>query len=174
MIGPRSIKVYDDVFDFPFRYSFYDYLENSAFRIGWSDRSTVEKDKDRFLHVSFSQEDLDNCGILEKIYENKEISQDLQGLTLTRVIGNLDTISDSHFVHIHDEKVGLLYYADLEWQNGWHGETIFYDDTLKNIVFASPYVPGRILVFDGAIPHAARPPSPCAKKFRFTMSLFFN
>jgi hypothetical protein len=68
----------------------------------------------------------------------------------------------------------VLYYVNLEWQDGWHGETLFYDESLKNIVFASPYIPGRIVVFDGSIPHTIRPQSYIASHYRFTFALIYN
>jgi hypothetical protein len=64
--------------------------------------------------------------------------------------------------------------VNLEWLDGWHGETLFYDETCKNIIFASPFTPNRVIVFDASIPHSLRPPSLIATKFRFTLALIFN
>ena len=63
----------------------------------------------------------------------------------------------------------------MDWKDGWYGETIFYNpDNINDIVFTSPYIPGRIILFDGDIPHAIRPQSSKASKFRISLSLFFN
>jgi hypothetical protein len=67
-----------------------------------------------------------------------------------------------------------LYYVNLEWRDGWYGETFFYSDDLKDVAFTSLYVPGRILLFDGDIPHAIRPQSVAGPKYRITISTFFD
>ena len=52
---------------------------------------------------------------------------------------------------------------------------VFKDtNNLKEIAYTSSYIPGRIILFDGSIPHAIRPQSVKAPKFRFTLSLFFE
>ena len=69
---------------------------------------------------------------------------------LYKAILNLVRSDDVHYIHHHDKQYVLLYYVNLEWRDGWHGETLFYDpyDNDK-ISFASPYKPGRIILFDG-------------------------
>ena len=47
-------------------------------------------------------------------------------------------------------------------------------DDQSEIAYASVYIPGRIILFDGSIPHAIRPQSVKAPKYRFTLSLFFD
>ena len=80
-----------------------------------------------------------------------------------------------HYLHIHQKQQVCLYYVNLDWRDGWHGETLFYNpDNLKEIAYTSLYIPGRIILFDGSIPHAIRPQSVKAPKFRFTLSLFFD
>ena len=69
----------------------------------------------------------------------------------------------------------LLYYVNLSWTDGWHGETLFYNPyNLKEVEYTSLYVPGRIILFDGTVPHAIRPQSVKATKFRLSLSLFFD
>ena len=63
----------------------------------------------------------------------------------------------------------------MDWQDGWYGETIFYDpDDINNIAYTSPYTPGRFILFDGSIPHTIRPQSIKAPKFRLSLSIFFE
>ena len=45
---------------------------------------------------------------------------------------------------------------------------------MKEILYTSLYQPGRILLFDGYIPHAIRPQSVKGPKFRLSLSLFFD
>jgi hypothetical protein len=67
-----------------------------------------------------------------------------------------------------------LYYANLEWEQHWHGETLFYSEDLNEIDLAIRYTPGRIVVFDATIPHSIRPQSNVANNYRFTYAMTFD
>ena len=67
-----------------------------------------------------------------------------------------------------------MYYVNLEWRDGWHGETLFFDESCKDIVYASPYTPGRVIAFDAKIPHTIRPQSHLASFYRFTLALVYT
>ena len=66
-----------------------------------------------------------------------------------------------------------MYYANLEWRDEWHGETLFYDHNRVS-TNAYQYTPGRILEFDGSLPHSIRPQSFIGPQYRFTVSTFFT
>ena len=68
----------------------------------------------------------------------------------------------------------ILIYLNQDWKLEWYGETLFYSEDLSEIIFAGLYTPGRIICFDGEVPHSIRPNSRLAPKFRYTMSLFFK
>ena len=52
---------------------------------------------------------------------------------------------------------------------------MFYNpDDINSIEYTSSYVPGRIILFDGNIPHAIRPQSINAPKYRFSLSVFYG
>ena len=69
----------------------------------------------------------------------------------------------------------MLGYLNLNWRDGWYGETWFFDKfDFNKIIFASALAPGRIILFDGQIPHTIRPQSKVGPKFRMTLSLFYN
>ena len=88
---------------------------------------------------------------------------------------NLVRSNDIHTIHHHKMSQVALYYVNMDWQDGWYGETIFYDELDRNkIDFTSPYIPGRIILFDGKIPHAIRPQSVDGPKFRITLSFFYE
>ena len=63
---------------------------------------------------------------------------------------------------------------NLEWRDGWHGETLFFDESCKDIMYASPYTPGRVIAFDAKIPHTIRPQSHLASFYRFTLALVYT
>ena len=81
---------------------------------------------------------------------------------------------DHYYTHCHGEdEMVILYYANLEWRDGWAGETMFYNDRRESIK-SYDYVPGRIIKFDGKQPHSIRPQSFIGPQYRFTISTFFK
>ena len=169
----KEIRVYDNIFDFAYQQEIYCFAQNSLFKIGWADGSIIENQKHRYMHSVYSGEDLKRLGIVERIAKS-EASAELDGYKLDKAILNLSTPADSNFVHSHPEDKVLLYYVNLEWRDGWHGETLFFNDSAKDIVFASPYTPGRLISFGAKIPHTIRPQSHIATQYRFTLALVFN
>lgn len=169
----KKIRVYDALFDSHYRADVYSFAQKSYFSIGWADGAIVEKQANRFLHSVYSEDDVDRLGILKKIAES-EAAGELDGYKLVKTILNLSTASDTNYVHTHDEDKVLLYYVNLEWFDGWHGETLFFSEDHKDVAFASPYTPGRLISFDAKIPHTIRPQSHIAAQYRFTLTLIFN
>lgn len=167
------VRVYDGLFPLIFRATAYEFALASSFRVGWADGVTDSQLVHRYIHSEFSEEDVLRLGILEAI-KNSEAREELNGFSLKKTVLNLSNPSDSHFIHAHAEDKVLLYYVNLVWQDGWHGETLFYSEDCKDIVYASPYTPGRLIVFQGHIPHAMRPQSCTGDKYRFSLSLFLT
>ena len=63
-----------------------------------------------------------------------------------------------------------LWYLSMRWEPEWGGETMFFDASGDALFCASPR-PGRLVVFDGAIPHVGRPPSRICYTPRFTFAI---
>jgi hypothetical protein len=169
----KEIQIFDDLIDLKTRTVTYQFVKNSLFKIGWEDSKTEENIRYSFLHSVYDDNDCANLPVYDKII-NSEAGKLVHGLTRKIAMVNLSTPADVNFVHAHQEKIGILYYVNLEWRDGWHGETLFYDEAIKKINFASPYTPGRIIVFDPSIPHTIRPQSYLASHYRFTFSMFFS
>lgn len=169
----KRICVYDNLFEAHYRDVVYQFAQNSNFVIGWADGSIVEKQANRFLHSVYSEDDVNRLGIVKKIAASEAVNE-LNGYKLVKTILNLSNASDTNYVHAHPEDKVLLYYVNLEWFDGWHGETLFFSEDHKDVVFASPYTPGRLISFDAKIPHTIRPQSHIAAQYRFTLALVFN
>jgi hypothetical protein len=169
----RKLRVYDNVFDMEYRHNLYTFGQKSMYRIGWADGPIVENKKHQFLHAFYSPEDLERIQLVEKL-KATPVGQEMEGFNLVRCVMNLSTPSDANFVHAHPEDKVLLYYINLEWRDGWHGETLFYDEPGKEVVFASSYTPNRLIAFDAKIPHTIRPQSPIAAFYRLTLALIYN
>lgn len=169
----RKIRVYDDLFTADQRDKFYGFANSSYFRLGWADGAIIENQIHRFLHSTYSNDDIESMGILDAI-RNTKAAHELDGYKIAKCILNLSTAADANFTHSHVEDKILLYYVNLEWRDGWHGETLFFSENHKDIVFASPYTPGRLISFNARIPHTIRPQSHLASFYRFTLAIVLN
>lgn len=83
-----------------------------------------------------------------------------------------DTVDMIHEDATYNEKnfYTILQYGNFSWDKNWHGETVFYNNNLDEILFTTTIKPGRIIVFDSTIPHSARSPSRIAEYPRFTIA----
>ncbi len=90
---------------------------------------------------------------------------------------NLGLVNDSHEIHVDAPRKGMektmLIYPNTEWESNWGGETVFYEEDRQEIVYINPYKPGRICIFDGSIPHCAKPQALIGSKYRFTIAIKF-
>ena len=68
------------------------------------------------------------------------------------------------------EEFTALWFLCAEWDLEWGGETMFFDATGDAVFCASPR-PGRLVLFDGAIRHAGRPPNRVCYAPRYTFAL---
>lgn len=62
-----------------------------------------------------------------------------------------------------------LWYIAPDWDLEWGGETLFFTSTGDAEVVVSPR-PGRLVIFDGSIVHAGRPPSRTCYAPRYTLA----
>lgn len=90
---------------------------------------------------------------------------------------NLGLVSDYQEPHVDNYdrsgSITLLIYCNRTWENNWGGETFFYSDDGKKVVYTSKNTPGRAIIFDGSIPHMAGAQSSFADQYRFTIAVKF-
>ncbi len=63
-----------------------------------------------------------------------------------------------------------LWFVCEQWDPDWGGELLCFDDSGDALCVVSPR-PGRLVVFDGAIRHAGRPPSRNCYVPRYTLAI---
>lgn len=170
----KKVHVYDGLVPLQLRDKVFTYINSSMFRIGWADGISETSAKHKFLYSTFTEQEALDCGLIAHLYKNTPVAQHIDKLSLVKSMINLSVPSDTHFAHAHPEKLVVLYYANMEWEQHWHGETLFYSEDLKNIELALPYTPGRVVVFDASIPHSMRPQSISADHYRFTYASVFD
>ena len=169
----KKIKIFDNKVSFKTRQEIYNSAHNSFYKLGWE--YAVQKEREPNLFSQWSIEDLSKENILPGIEDCIEETLWFQNKHLENIIINLVKSEDVHYIHAHWDKQIALYYVNLDWKDGWYGETLFYDPlNLQKIDFASSFIPGRILLFDGSIPHTIRPQSIKGPKFRMTLSLIYS
>ena len=170
----NKISYYDNVIPIALRQQIYNFCLKSTYRLGWEDSDDPSKFIPN-LHSSWSSLDLSKTNLASYIQKCIENTPWFTGNSNWKIVVNLIRPTDVHYIHHHRGQHVVLYYANLEWEDGWYGETIFYDEFKENdITFTSPYIPGRIILFDGNIPHAIRPQSVNGSKFRISITLFFD
>ena len=175
-IGKYNVHVFDDVFTLREKENFYKFFSNSMFKIGWGDSIELHEQHKKFLFSDYSGSDVVNSGFVDALKHKQcvELNAILNKKTLKTAVVNLSTPANSYQAHSHEEGLSMLYYANLRWQEEWAGETMFFSEDLKDVVFTSPYVPGRIIVFDNPLPHSIRAQSIAGPQYRFTFASFWD
>lgn len=160
------IEIFDKKVPFHIQQRIWNFVLNSNFRIkGWEDRDDIAKND---LHSRWDLKILKDSGLYSYVSDICSFS------FFDKCIINLSKPGDYYYTHTHGANVEvILYYVNLEWQDGWAGETLFFDQNRTSLK-AYAYTPGRILKFDGELPHTIRPQSIIAPQYRFTISIFFN
>jgi Rps23 Pro-64 3,4-dihydroxylase Tpa1-like proline 4-hydroxylase len=63
-----------------------------------------------------------------------------------------------------------LWFLCESWDAEWGGETLFYDDAGDAQIAVTPK-PGRLVLFDGAVRHAGKPPNRNCPVGRYTFAI---
>ncbi len=94
-----------------------------------------------------------------------------------RAYTNYAAYGDMLYTHVDcapDQRgMTALWFLSARWEPEWGGETMFFDETGDALFCASPR-PGRLVVFDGAIPHVGRPPSRICFAPRYSFAVKFS
>ena len=150
----------------------YNFVYNSTYKLGWADR-----EDEKFvpnIHSNWSLEDVEKSGLLEHLKKLDDTLKYNIEKNFHKCIVNLSKSGDYNFCHTHKDQTVILYYVNLDWQDGWGGETIFYNETMSEASKTVLYKPNRAILFDGNTPHSIRPSSHIAPQYRFTLGIFFQ
>tara|TARA_Y100000996_G_C22525509_1_gene644260 strand:- start:551 stop:1099 length:549 start_codon:yes stop_codon:yes gene_type:complete len=164
-----GIYVHDNEFPWNYMQHVFSFAKGSSYRF-----VEIEQDvKEACMISMYSDDDLDRLGFLDQI-KSPEMLDRIAGRKPCVTFVNFDNIGEVHAAHTHYNQEVLLYQANVEWRTEWYGETIWWDTDRKDIIYCNQYTPGRIIWFDGNLPHSARPPSYTSPFCRFTLSLVFD
>lgn len=166
-----GIEVIDNSLTLAQRNDVNEAVKGSVFRIGWMENS---EDSEHNIYSQWSADDLNDIRFFRDFNSEHPLADKLNPDKFVKCIVNNVTMSNVHWTHTHIHHNILLYYVNLEWNDEWGGETLFFDRDNRDIIFGSRFIPGRIIWFDGEHPHTIKQPSRIAPRFRFTLSIFFK
>lgn len=91
-----------------------------------------------------------------------------------RVYTNFASYGDMLLTHVDAlpdaRELTALWFLCERWDTEWGGETVFFTSAGDAQIAVSPK-PGRLLLFDGAIRHAGRPPNRNCQVARYTFAI---
>lgn len=94
--------------------------------------------------------------------------------TLLGVYANGQTFGQDSPIH-RDNKANengrtIVMFCNEHWASSWGGELVFYDHSKENIIKSVLPKPGRIVIFNGHVPHSARSPAATCDRLRMTLA----
>jgi Rps23 Pro-64 3,4-dihydroxylase Tpa1-like proline 4-hydroxylase len=175
MSNGKTIDVYDDCFSYADRQRYCQYVSTSLFRPFGGDTPNLETMGDYNLFSGYTKEDFARMGFMDNP-AIEEIAREFDGWDFQQVRVNLSTLNDKNHIHVdgYSDSKTLLYYPNMKWEIEWGGYTVFTNDECDEIEHCVAYKPGRIVVFDGTIPHGICAPTNIAPSFRFTLAAQFH
>ena len=121
--------------------------------------------------------ELGDCELTARLY-NEYIEprlladiEDYNILRAHRVYANAQTSDNRSDIHVdaHFENCfSVMFYATMHWPKEFDGETVFYtpDDEIYSAILPKP---GRVVLFNGVMPHIGRPTNPKLNGRRITV-----
>ena len=84
---------------------------------------------------------------------------------------NLSAPHQKNRIHTDEDALTLVYYVNPKWDFTWGGHTLFMDDLLQEAEYTCIYKPGRVVIFDGTIPHMIMNESSLCPDYRLTFAI---
>jgi hypothetical protein len=176
------IAVYDNVMDVNLYIQNYESLQHAFYTYDNLDRSFFKPGQSPKLFNYFfdngKYQDESFRDIFPSILSSLNLitQTNLNPNTLSAQV-NVSDFSVPDMMHVdfgEKNKAGtVLHYANVEWDLDFGGETLFYDHKNLEIIAAIKPSPGRFVIFDGSIPHSARPPQVHCPYKRYTIAVKF-
>ncbi|WP_194792506.1 2OG-Fe(II) oxygenase [Pseudomonas sp. UFMG81] len=98
----------------------------------------------------------------------------MQTATLLGVYANGQTAGQDSPIHrdnkVDEQGLTVVLFCNEHWATSWGGELVFYDHRKENILKSVLPKPGRMVVFNGHVPHSARSPAATCDQLRMTLA----
>ena len=149
----KLIDIYDGLFSYDDRSTWLTSIYKSLFTCDGSD-SSFDLYPSVQIFSSYSELDLQNlkfCNSEGFQFLNKKYNLSNRKIRQVRV--NLSTLAEKNSPHSDGQGLTLIYYPHLQWDISWGGHTLFLNEDLSDVYKLCLYKPGRVVIFDGTIPH---------------------
>ncbi len=168
----KLLVVYDDLFTYDQRSKWFEFIVKSFFKVNGADDLTAYYTGGLQMYSQYNTQDLENMGFIDSQgFELINQEYKLKNRKIKQARINLSPASEKNRVHTDYQGLTLLYYCNLDWQLEWGGHTLFMDDSLSDAEYTCLYKPGRVVLFDGTIPHMILTPTGIAQMHRFSFAL---
>tara|TARA_B100000959_G_C14916407_1_gene597529 strand:- start:228 stop:848 length:621 start_codon:yes stop_codon:yes gene_type:complete len=178
-----NINVYHNLVPFALAQEIIDFLYDTTWKIGWSDKGWYDADADaKYYFHDFIQTINDEMVIddilppfLDCVKNSPAwLENGLDKCSISRAVANCVSIADITYRHSHNSKKAMVYHANLEWRPEWGGELFYYDASGSTIEKVVQYTPGQVVIHDGQLVHHLKPPYKNGPKFRFSFGIFWD
>ncbi len=145
-------------------------------RAAFTRTETARADSQEFRHwvCEMPLENLPKLSLWPATHAAVTIARPAEDFRPYRVYTNFASYGDLLLTHVdalpEARELTALWFLSEQWDTEWGGETLFYDAAGDAQLAVSPR-PGRLLLFDGAIRHAGRPPNRNCYVSRFTFAI---
>lgn len=185
MSGPPQVKLFDNLLGASEHAAIWNFLNQPGWAYGGY--SAEGPDADRYFYKHFAgyrsdgREARDPASIEAELVQSAPILADiwaalkngpLAGQALSRCYANGMPGGVEGGLHLDSTVTGHLtsiYYAHPAWNPNFGGETLLFNEAGDEIVAAIYPKPNRLAVFEGTIPHVARPMSRRRSELRITL-----
>lgn len=169
----KFIDVYDNLFSFYEKDKFFTFVCNSYFKTTGGDGPSEILGNQIFSNY------INNDINLMKFYETEGYKflnekYKLQNRKINQIRVNCSNNFERTVAHTDGIGITLIYYANLSWDIFWGGHTLFYNEDLSEIEHICTFKPGRILIFDGIIPHSISSISTACRQNRYTFVIQYT
>lgn len=174
-VGAREVQVIDGLFDPGFVHLFAAWIEKLPYLR--DDFDVPGKEQYRHFQHDIALALLDSQPLYRRLSDavTAEVDQRFGAFAprLTRAYINLVVYGDQHTAHYDAARgVTAIYYANREWADEWHGETLFHAD--GEAVAAVAPRPGRLCLLPADITHRVGDLSRLCNGARYTVAFKFD
>lgn len=170
-IEGRHVRVYDDLVALPVMQE----LTTVFKKAGFARTEVARPETGNYRHwvAEISLNTVEQIPVHQATMDAARDFDPLVRYRIYRSYCNYAAYGDMLFTHTdcrpEEKDLTALWYIAPEWDVEWGGETLFYNAQMDAEVVVSPR-PGRLVIFDGRIPHVGRPPNRICYAPRFTLA----
>ena len=175
-INGKAAKMYDDVFTFTERKDFYYFAMQSLYKMTGHDGIATEADSLHYqIYSHYCKEDVDAMGFfaheaVKQIMDDNGCNPD--NCKQFRV--NCSHMGEKNVTHSDGKGKTLLCNLNITWKPQWGGHLMLMDEEVSEPLEIIGYVPGRITIIDGDIPHCVMTPTIMSPFHRYNLVVQFN